>query len=215
MNWNLFKRSLFAFVITGMGILTINQVSYAQLIPSVDVGDLGERLRTIDGVCGDGTLDTGEQCDHGISNGTDGDICNENCQYAIPEGQEDCVEQSFVDCYEPDLDLERVREILSDRELVIADLDARVVAEGPAAEDPRPGMSREDCVEKAILECTPEDDPETPEPQDPEEDKEQTAEVTPMLFEGSGCTLGLGNAAANGWQILLGLGILFSLKRRR
>jgi hypothetical protein len=215
MNWNLFKRSLFAFVITGMGILSMTQVSHAQLMLDVDPGDLAERLRTIDGICGDGTIDTGEQCDHGILNGAAGDLCNEECQYAIPEGQEDCVEQAFVDCYEPDLDLDRVREILSDRELVIGDIERRVVAEGPVAEEPPPGMSREDCVEQAILECTPEDEPETPEPQNPEEDKEQTADVTPVLFEGSGCTLGLGSAAANGWQILLGLGILFSLRRRR
>jgi cysteine-rich repeat protein len=30
--------------------------------------------------CGDGTLDAGEQCDHGVSNGTPGDTCSATCE---------------------------------------------------------------------------------------------------------------------------------------
>lgn len=53
-------------------VFAVNEPGGARLAP------LGSPL------CGNGEIDTGEECDDGILNGTDGSTCNAQCLYKIP-----------------------------------------------------------------------------------------------------------------------------------
>ena len=202
MNRNFLKRSLFVLVVTGLGILSLSKIGHAiQLQDQLDLDQVRPVLRPI-AACGNGFKEDGEQCDHGLDNGTEGDTCKDNCEYNIPEGKFACVREYVGECYREKqaeffgIDGNQIRRI---------DEEERQILDG----------FYEECVEAGIRLCTPDEDLDSVDlGLEDEENKDQSVEGSDNLSEGGGCSLGLGQTAANGWQILLGLGLLYTFKRR-
>jgi hypothetical protein len=195
MNWNLLKRSLLVLTLTGLGILLIHRSSHAiQFEGTLDIERIQPSLE-LESYCGNGITEEGEACDHGESNGGEGDLCQAHCTYNIPEGQEDCVQEYAVDCYREKkseyygIDGLQIRRVNDEERLILQGF-------------------RQECVEAGIRLCSPEEDLDSVDLSFGDENDEN------QNFAG-GCSLGLGSTAANGWQILLGLGFLLPFKRRR
>lgn len=195
MNRNLFKRSLLVLSITGLGVLCIHRSSHAiQFEGDLDI----ERIQPVievESYCGNGITEEGELCDHGASNGSEGDLCQANCQYNIPEDQEDCVQEYFADCYR-----EKRNEFygIDGFQIRRVDEEEREILNG----------FRQECFEAGVRLCSPDEDLDSVDLSFGDENNEN-----PNLA--GGCSLGWGQASANGWQILLALGFLLPFKRRR
>lgn len=217
------KKTLFSLTIALSFVLGFSSFVRAQDGIAVLKDPL---IREVEGVerfppeatCGNGVVEFGEQCDHGLDNGSEASICRKDCKYDIPEGQEECVEAAYIDC----MDIEIQREDLL-RELV----EVRVAVEEGSLEEQAPQVEnladrlrdRELCVEEAIEECTP-DEPEFPEtPEEPTEEETPKDQVAPnaVQFEGSGCSLNSAATGGNGlaWMVLMGTAAAWQFPRRK
>jgi hypothetical protein len=166
---------------------------------------LVEVIEVIDGECGNGILEFGEQCDHGADNGTEGDLCLDNCEYDLTDVDQDCLDQKIQECLEGE---------------DLPELELKPIEKGLEVLEVAPEHGWRECVEDAIEECREEPTPSpTPEPTPPVEEEGKGIDTgNPMFFEGSGgCSM---TAAADAPQALapflaLGLGVTTLLLYRR
>ena len=161
--------------------------------------------------CGNGKIETGEQCDPATRSEALSDYCDDQCQLNIPEGMSDCYRQEYGGCRREKIDG------------TVKTVPAKVAPGGvDRTEETGDARLDQDCVEQAIQACAPaepEAEPVVPAPV-ATGDGGDTAVVQSgpgFAVSGSGCAFqGLGSAVDLG-VLVWGLGLLgsFSLRRRR
>ena len=169
-----------------------------------------------EGVCGDGKLQRPEECETALLAEDYKQYCNSNCEWNFPEDTKLCVEEEFENCAESEKELldqiyqEKREQGLTDEEN--AALRQELKQEYIDA--------REQCLERAIDTCQPEEEITPPEneaaPAAPKLPEQVIPSTPTVAFAGSGCSLqAVGGAGIfNGLTWLL-LGALPWLLRRR
>lgn len=179
--------------------------------PTKDPGDL-----VFEAVCGDGKLQRPEECETALLGDNYKQYCNSNCEWNFPEATKVCVEEEFENCAKSEKEhADQIYQERRDQGLTHEEdtaLRQELKQEYIAA--------REQCLEKAIDTCQPEEEITPPAteaaPAAPKLPEQVTQPIPTVAFAGSGCSLqAMGGAGAyNGLTWLL-LGTLPWLLRRR
>lgn len=193
--------------------IPIGKGEYGEEAIPVGEGSLAEAEPLAE--CGNGKIETGEQCDPATRSEALADYCDDQCQLKIPAGMSDCYRQEYSDCRRAKVDD------------TINNGPAKVAPGGDAFQGGRTeetGATRldQDCVEQALQACAPTEPEMEPVPPVPiaGDDGQDTAVVQSgpgFAVSGSGCSfLGLGSVMDVG-VLIWGLGLLgtISLRRRR